>query len=871
MHALRATFVVAVVLAILGIGSAAPASAAPLPPPKQYFGVQPGTSGELIRFSRMEDYFKLIAQRSPRVTYQSLGKTTLGHEYPFMQISSPRNLARVDEILAENNRLANPRGLSEQDAKQLAAHHVPVYYLEAGMHSTEVGPVQAMPDIVYRLANEHSPQINRILRKLLIVVVPAANPDGSHLVTDYFNETAGTDFTRSYPDLYHHYTGHDDNRDWFFFTQPESRTRQRLMQTYRPVVAHLMHQAGTNNPRMFTPPYADPLSRDIDPITISSANAVGLHLNSEVVAEGRTGVQWGTGYGIFFNADVAGYFSYLGTALVLTEIASGRNLAYPYSRPDGKPIGDQGRKVSNPAPYRGTTWTLAQQVHYGESAVYAGAQEIARNGRELLYNNLYRVGRNGLTWDEGPYAYVISADQRDPFALLEMLRIFDQGKVEIDRATAPFTAGGHSYPAGSYVLETQQPLGRWVDQLLKIEPYPDWARACDECPLIMPYSETTDNLGMLLGVAVDPVESAFDAPLERVEEVEPRQVLMPTAPAESGAYLVEPSSYAVAHVLAELQRADVPTFRAAEEFSAGGRSFTPGTVVVPPSARARMVLSDVSASTGLQVYASDQAPQVRGFQLKPGTRVGLVRGANNMPGGWLMWMFDTYDIDYEVVSADDYADGRLSALYDTIVLADGISRSRIVDGLDPDRYPPEWAWARGVGEAGWSALAQFVRDGGNLVAVGSAAETAQQLLDLPIAEVTPQDPFNIPGALLRVRSAPDVPAAWGMPAEWSTWFDSDRAFRVLDYSHATVATSYPTEGGSLLSAGYEQGADSLRGAADVISFDVGRGHATIAGSEITFRSWPRIAWTIMANAIYQGPSKPVSAQQMGGAALPPER
>ena len=125
------------------------------------------------------------------------------------------------------------------------------------MHSTEVAPVQVIPDIVYRLATERSPEINRILKKMLIVVVPAANPDGSHLVTDFFNETAGTYYTRTYPDLYHPYTGHDDNRDWLFFTQQSRKLRIGVFKKYKPVVEHILHQAGATNPRMWVPPYND--------------------------------------------------------------------------------------------------------------------------------------------------------------------------------------------------------------------------------------------------------------------------------------------------------------------------------------------------------------------------------------------------------------------------------------------------------------------------------------------------------------------------------------------------------------------------------------------------------------------------------------
>ena len=125
-----------------------------IPPPQQYFGFELGTSGKLARFEKITQYLKLIGDNSTRADYQVLGKTVLGKDFPLMHISSPANLQRVDQILAANDRLANPRGLSDEAAKALAADHIPVYYLEAGMHSTEVGPVQVIPDIVYRLATE---------------------------------------------------------------------------------------------------------------------------------------------------------------------------------------------------------------------------------------------------------------------------------------------------------------------------------------------------------------------------------------------------------------------------------------------------------------------------------------------------------------------------------------------------------------------------------------------------------------------------------------------------------------------------------------------------------------------------------------------
>jgi hypothetical protein len=858
MHALpvRRVFVTLLAaLAALAAGSAR-ADAAAIPPPQQYFGFQMGTTGKLARFSKMEDYFRLIADRSNRVNFESLGATTLGHDFPLMQISAPENLAHVDQILADNNRLANPRGLTEEDAKALAAKTIPVYYLEAGMHSTEVAPVQSIPDIVYRLATEKSTDINTILKRLLIVVVPAANPDGSHLVTDYFNETEGTSFTRTYPDLYHHYTGHDDNRDWLFFTQKESQLRIGVFKKYRPVVEHILHQAGANNPRMWVPPWDDGISAARDALQMQASNSLGMDVVRGLYAQDKKGVSTGNGYGIWGTSDIASFETFMGSALLLFETASLRDLAYPYTSSDGKPLGNTERSMRNLLPYDKNTWTLEQNVDYLETGVWLGLESVAREPARWALDELYRVPRNAVNAGNGPWAYVLPAGQRDMYAVYDQLKVLQDGAAEIDRATAPFTAGGKSYPAGSYVIKTRQPMGAWVNQVLGNRPYPN-ARNCASCPLLMPYSEATDNEPTMLGITADPVDASFSASLQRVTSVAPETVLMPQPPAEAGAYLVEPSSEGVSYFLANLQQQSVPTFRASETFSAGGKDFPPGTLVVPPSATARAVLEDTSRQTGLPVFATDASPKVAGFELKPGTRVGLIRGINNQPGGWLMWQLDQHHVKYQVVSADDYP--RLSALYDTILMPDGVSQSRIVNGINPDTVPERFRWARGVGQEGWNQLKQFVLDGGSMVAIGSSGDTAKTLLDLPADHVMPQSPFRIPGSLMRVSTSAGVPELWGMPAQWATWSENDTGWRVTDYAKAKVGSSYPNDAQPLVASGYAEGEAGLRGLADIVTFDVGKGHVMLSATDLNFRTWPRVAWTVIANAIYQGPSTPVTA------------
>ncbi|TDE08262.1 M14 family zinc carboxypeptidase [Jiangella asiatica] len=836
--------------------STADAAAEDIPAPEEFFGFPMGTTGKLAPFEEIKDYFELVAEESDSVEYEVAGTTTLGHEYPILRVSSAENLARLDEILETNEKLADPRsGLSESQARALAEQSVPVYYLEATLHSSEVGNLPALVDVIHRLSTERSEYVQNILDNLVILVVPSANPDGQHLMIDYFNETAGTDYARTYPDLYHNYVGHDNNRDWIFFTQEESRIRTRLEQQYRPVVLHFMHQAGTNSPRMWVPPFDEPLGPNVDSIAISASNALGAEVANAAAEAGLPGVSTDDAYGIFWNADVFGTGPHRGASLFLHEIASVRDLALPFSNPDGTPPGARDRSMRTFDPYTEATWTLEQIVEYAKLSMYTALDSVAKDADDWLYNNLYQVNQKSMEPDGGPETYIVPAGQRDPFAVKQLVEIFDIAGVEVERALSTVRAGRQTYPAGSLLIHTQQPMGSWVEQVLEVDQYPDAARKCADCPLIMPYSETTDNLPMLLGLTVQPADDARVARTERVSAEDITAPAVGTAP-DGGAYLVEPTSYGLTHVIARLQENDVPVLRATEAFQAGGTTYDPGTVIVPATTAAHDTLVEVSELTALPVAATPTVPAVAALELKADTTIGLIRGANNMPGGWLMWLADTYGLNYEVVEADDYAD---LSRFDTILVAPGVTKDRIVTGLNPALYPEEFHWARGVGEVGWQALASWVGDGGNLVAVGTAAETARELLGLPITNATPgdRDTFNAPGTLINAQFDPAAPATWGMPAQWPVWFYNSPAYRVDDPA-AAVASTYPGSG-ELLASGYAHGQAALQGLANVVTLDVGEGQATVAGADITFRSWPRAAWTIVSNALYNGPATTVEA------------
>ena len=883
---------------VLWLGLVPVAGAQQIPHPTDFFGFEIGTDGEMARYPKILEYLQLLADRSRRIEYEERGTTTLGHPYVLATISSPENLARMDRLVEINHQLNDPRGLSEADAMALAREGVPFYFLYATIHSTEVGNTQTLISIAHRLATDMSPEITQMLDNVVLLVVPSQNPDGQVLVID---ETKGTAYNRTYPDLYHHYAGHDDNRDWFMFTQKETRLALDIHRELKPQITHDMHQMGSTGARIFVPPFQDPHDPNIHPLLLEGQAQIGTAMAAALIAEGKGGVVYDQQYDLW--APARQYMLYHGQPRILTEIASAR-LADPFVNPAGAdvPLGPQEARVNFPLPYDRGTWRLRDIVEYGFTAVFAALEQVAKN-RTTWMANYYRVHRDWVERDEAPYAFVVSADQRDPFETYELLELLHTGEVEIHRARGPFTAGGESYPAGSWVIQLAQPAGAFAKTMLEHQVYPD-LRYYPGGPPIPPYDVTAQTLGLLMGVDVAQIDEPVRADLELLPTIVPRRTPMPSPP--GWGYLVGPGSNAAFLAVARLQRAGVPVYRANGRFESDGSMYEPGTWLIPPSADAAEILGGVSRETGLVVGGANQAPDVAGFRLRPQTRVGLWRAANNMPGGWMRWLFEQYEFGHVEISSLDF-DGDLSDKYDVIVLPAGTTRTRIVSGLDPEQHDARWRWATGVGETGWQKLARWVQEGGTLVALGSAVGTARELLDLPIEPVLPQrggrsvrpaqasprdaaapvglretfqspaqllaalrdtvvEPtslFYCPGSLLKQEFNPNHPVAFGMPARWPVFFRFDQAYRLTpSFDITTEAVSrYPDEA-DMVASGWLLGDDLLRNQANVVAFTVGEGSVVTLGSQMAFRTQTRGTFKLLFNAIFQGPAETVSAVEL---------
>jgi hypothetical protein len=831
--------------------------------PDQYFGIHIGADGELARYPKIVEYLQHLAKSTNRVKFEERGKTTMGNPYVLATISAPENLAKLNRLVEINRRLADPRGLSEAEAKRLAQEGRAFYFIYGTIHSTEVGNTQSLIEIAHRLATDSSPEIRQILDNVVVLLVPSQNPDGQYLVIDHWYKTKGTPFARTYPDLYHKYVGHDDNRDWFMFTQKETRLAIDIQNTFKPIITHDMHQKGSGGARIFVPPFDDPYDPNVHPIIAQGIMTVGQAMASALVSEGKGGAEWLSTYDLW--APARQYMVYHGQPRILSEIAS-VNLADPLVNANGAPLGPQDARWNFPLPYRKSEWRLRDIVDYGNTVAFAGMAHVAKY-RTAWLENFYRIHADWVNRTDPPFAFVVPAVQRDPFEALEMLNILRMAEVEIHQAKAPFTAGGNQYPAGSWVIKTAQPYGAFAKTMLERQKYPD-LRLYPGGPPKPPYDVTGHTLGMLMGVAVDQIERPFEATLEPVKTPRPAPANLPVM--GQGHYLVAPSSNAAFIAVAKLQAAKIPVGRAV---SVPGMA--PGTWIVPMSGDSGRILIEVSRETGLVVQASDAALTGDIYRLKPQTRIGLWRGANNMPAGWMKWVFEQYGFNHKTIASSDF-DRDLSSQYDAIVLPDGTSRNTIVNGLSPERNDKEWAWAYGVGDAGWKKLADWVHAGGTLVAVGSAVETARALLDLPIEAALPEPraggrggapaplAFYCPGSLLQNEFNTAHPVAFGMPPVWPVFFEGDQAYRLKPgfTIQSEVVSRYPAQG-PILQSGWLLGEELLRDQANIVAFHVGKGYVVTLGSQVDFRAQPRATFKLLFNAIFHGPSTRIDVTQLG--------
>ena len=316
-------------------GAQAPA-AAPLPTPEQFFGFQMGADRQLANWDTLHEYYQTLARGSNRLKLVELGKSSQGRPFIALFISSPANLARLEEYRRINARLADPRGLTETEARRLAAQGRAVTIQSFALHSSEVAASQAAAEFVHDSLTRTDEESLRNLDNVISIVLPSINPDGTQMIADWYMKYVGTEHEAApLPWLYQKYAGHDNNRDGFALNLVESKHIGKLMyRDWLPQAYMDHHQMGSSNARLFIPPYAEPIRPDGDPLVWREITWFGGHMGTKLEAAGKTGVIGAAIYSGWGHMGFHWITPFHNIAGMLAESASARLATPMFMHPD---------------------------------------------------------------------------------------------------------------------------------------------------------------------------------------------------------------------------------------------------------------------------------------------------------------------------------------------------------------------------------------------------------------------------------------------------------------------------------------------------------------------------------------------------------
>ena len=362
--------------------------------PKQHFGFNIGDDYQLATYTQFVDYWQKLDKESDRMKVVEIGKTAEGRPQLMAIITSPENHKKLERYKEISRKLATAEGLTDEQARALAKEGKGVVWIDGGLHATEVLGAHQLIETVYQLVSRNDAETTRFLNDLVILAVHA-NPDGMELVSGwYMREAEPTRRSAAgLPRLYQKYIGHDNNRDFYMSTQPESTNMNRVMYIeWFPQIMYNHHQTGPAGTVMFAPPFRDPFNYNFDPLIPAQLDLVAAAMHSRFAAEGKPGVtsRKGASYSTWWNGGLRTMAYFHNMIGLLTEtIGNPTPTSIPFI--PSKQLPDSNLHF----PIEPQVWHFRQSVDYSVTANYAVFDIASRNKENFLYN-IYQMGKNSI-------------------------------------------------------------------------------------------------------------------------------------------------------------------------------------------------------------------------------------------------------------------------------------------------------------------------------------------------------------------------------------------------------------------------------------------------------------------------------------------
>ncbi len=855
----------------------------------------------------MERYLKALEQAVPsRLKVIKYGETWEGRSLYYLIIGSPANLARLEEIKAGMQKLADPRTISSEEANNLISSLPASLWLLCSVHGNEISGVDAGLLVAYHLlAAQGDELVEMALRHALVLIDPMQNPDGRDRFINYFRQNMGrwpdgdlqsAEHNEVWPGgRFNHYL-FDMNRDWLAQTQPETQGRTRTFLQWFPQVVVDLHEMGTESTYYFAPP-ALPWNPNL---TRTQLDWLGRFGRSNAKWFDRFHFDYFTreNYDSFYPGYGEGWPLFHGAIGMTYEQASVRGLI-AHRRDE-------------------TTLYYRDSVQHHFIASLATIEHTAQN-REALLRYFYDYRRTAI--EEGknePIKEYIITPGRDPNRATRLAALLVQSGIEVKRAEAPFSnpkardyfedkLQAREFPAGSYIVSLAQPAKRLARTLLDKHTEQDkefldeqrkrnQRRQPEEF-----YDLTAWSLPLLFDVACYAAEATSTGQFTLLKEP-PRPSGKLHGGRASLAYLIPWGTQSAASALADLFRQEVRVHSSDKAFKLNGTNFPAGTLIVklkdnPADLHER--LERLAATHGVDVYATDSSWVDEGvnfgsasvrFLKRP--RIALAYNTPTSPtsAGWARYLIEQrYGYPVTTIRTEQLRNADLTR-YNVIIL--------------PDSFGAGGGYANFIGDA--TKLREWIQAGGTLITFGAATvwltEEKVNLLatkrerrskpdkkdekkegeksqpakpgDQPgnpsskaAGEATPRDqsvekaiepdeewPSSTPGAIVRVKIDREHWLGFGYGETTTVLVDSNRIFTPLKLDKGLNVALYLPEGRMLVSGFmWEDAQKQLPNKAYLMYVPMGRGHVVAFAEDPNYRAFLDGLNLLVLNAVFLGP------------------
>ncbi|MEX2124186.1 MAG: M14 family zinc carboxypeptidase [Woeseia sp.] len=751
-----------------------------VPSPTEYLGHIVGAAGELSRTSQVYGYLRELDEASDRVQVSVIGETEEGREILLVAIADEQGLRDLPEYQAATAALADPRKTSPEQAERIIQTARPIYYFNAGLHSTETGSPEMVMEMAYRLAVSEQPMIQRIRENLVVLINPVSEPDGRDKAVDWFYRylKGKTDIDalppRS-PPYWGHYVFHDNNRDTHQKALAITRAVHRMFYDFHPTVVHDLHES---IPLLHTWNGTGPFNTNIDPILIDEWFEMAFAEIRAMTTFGMPGVwTWGFGeaWGHHYLDSVAVNHNAIGRGYETFGNATAETLDRVLRFSEEKDAADTAvttQQWYRPLPpERNVRWSLRNNTNYMQTGSLAILDHSAKNAAEML-RGFYRKGYN--SWQKGlneePYAFVIPADQGDPRRVAEMVRVVSEHRIEVGRAQSGFSVEEGRFPAGTYIVKLDQPYRNYAVDLLTPQEFPSETE-------FTPYDDVSWALPVHYGV------EALAVADEDIRDVATEAVAgdyLPSAEVSgSGPVFLLKDSGQEALLAARARLGAFDLEIAEQEFSAGGEDYPAGSWILPAQDGLREELEKVASELALAFEGVRRVPDVPRHEA-PLPRVAVWHTWDDTEStGWIRYTLDQQNIPYDYIRDDDIRGGDLEQ-YDIILFGNnGSSLQGQIHGIDKRFGPMPYTRTTefpshgvpdaseditgGIGWGGMANLERYLDEGGMLITLGNGS--ALPLEGGLVRGVSPAGGKAVtPGSELQTRFLkPEHPVAYGYP------------------------------------------------------------------------------------------------------------